>query len=411
MRTVRSKKRHTSCVDPLCEVCRHNRTVKIPDELIEALASRQLVLFVGAGVGTEGSAARPSNHRLYNKVAAALNIADDTLLPFPELMSRYCDEHGGRRKLAALIRSHLEYGRVFPEVFTAETQFHRALSTVPMTDEIFTTNWDEYFESVCYATPFVTGEDFAYWTLSGRRVFKLHGSINNIGSIVATKEEYDACYTRLQQGALGAALKMALATKTLLFLGYSFRDEDFQRLWSLIVDDLGFAGRKCYWVTIDSTLPAHIPAESLHILQTDATHFIRQLKEILVDDGVMIPDDRWERVLEFRGEIEHCHLFLSSHYSIEKTPEIIYTFAHQDGLMHACDWLLSRAAAGQASHTCFVTQKLQWYEERRKERLQSKQYGEVAYIQGFMDGLLLAIVDEDEFKFCPRFLSLAKTGR
>lgn len=75
-----------------------------------------------------------------------------------------------------------------------------------------TTNWDDYFERECGAIPIVTAEDFAFYNLAGRKVFKIHGSISNYGSIIATAEDYTRCYNNLKTGLIGSHLKSLLAT-------------------------------------------------------------------------------------------------------------------------------------------------------------------------------------------------------
>ena len=151
------------------------------------------------------------------------------------------------------IKQHLDYGDLFDEVRNASTRFHRELATIPFVDEIYTTNWDDYFETECYATPYVSADDFAFWNLPGRKVFKLHGSIRNVGSLIVTADDYDRCYKSLRDGLIGSTLKLALATKTIVFLGYSMADPDFLRLWKIIQNELGDLVPAAYWVTLNPT--------------------------------------------------------------------------------------------------------------------------------------------------------------
>ena len=52
---------------------------------------------------------------------------------------------------------------------------------------------------------FVNADDFAFWDTRGRKVFKLHGSVSNFGSLVATNEDYRRAQKQLQRGTIGAA--------------------------------------------------------------------------------------------------------------------------------------------------------------------------------------------------------------
>ena len=71
-------------------------------------------------------------------------------------------------------------------------------------------------------------EDFAFWDLPERKVLKIHGSINNIGSIIVTAEDYGKCLRRLRGNIIGSYLKLLLATKTVVFIGYCFDTRTFR---------------------------------------------------------------------------------------------------------------------------------------------------------------------------------------
>jgi len=78
------------------------------------------------------------------------------------------------------------------------------------------------FEEHCKATPFVADLDLAFWEAADRRVLKIHGSIANFGSIVATSIDYKKCQERLTLGILGGLLKTILATQTICLSGTRF---------------------------------------------------------------------------------------------------------------------------------------------------------------------------------------------
>jgi hypothetical protein len=79
--------------------------------------------------------------------------------------------------------------RSFPTIDREAGSFASELSSVFPITEIVTTNWDDYFERNCAAQAFVTEADWAFWKSSDRKVFKLHGSISNPGSIIATEDD------------------------------------------------------------------------------------------------------------------------------------------------------------------------------------------------------------------------------
>lgn len=210
-----------------CVMCRDHHEFVIPDHLMKQLARRNVVIFAGAGVSTETTNVFPWT--FYDEIHQTLRLSERDKPAFPKLMSMFCGRPNGRRELLGKIRARLSYVRSFPEIYQAATRFHREISTLFYVDTYFTTNWDDYFERECGATPFVSADDFAFWDTGGRKVFKLHGSISNFGSVIATDEDYRRAKRQLERGTLGAALKLMLATKTIVYIGYSFSDYDFLR--------------------------------------------------------------------------------------------------------------------------------------------------------------------------------------
>lgn len=233
-----------------CDICRHRHPFEMPDEIMTAARTGNLVVFAGAGVSTESSLVFPFS--LYDQVAQEMDLPESSSLAFSSLMSAYCSRPNGRRKLLTLIKSRLDNIESFPQLLRAATSFHCELATVPHLTTIVTTNWDDYFERFCGATPVVTEKDFVFWDLPGRKVFKIHGSVSNYGSIVATDQDYAACYRRLRSKLVGANLKMMLATKTVLFVGYSLRDQDFNRVYALLQHDMGELLPQAFILTLEN---------------------------------------------------------------------------------------------------------------------------------------------------------------
>ncbi len=179
-----------------CEFCKFNFPVSLPKHLLDALMAGELAIFAGAGISTESP--RVLKFTLYDEIVSALGLNDGR--PFPEVMQRFSDQPDGRIKLLSKIKDRLENIDSFPELNFIASRFHRELGTLFLIREIVTTNWDTYFERYCYATPFVTDPDVSLWGAASRKVLKLHGSVNNFGSIVATSNDYVECAERLNVG-------------------------------------------------------------------------------------------------------------------------------------------------------------------------------------------------------------------
>lgn len=174
---------------PNCEVCKTHHPFDLPAQLVEATKNGEVVIFAGAGISTETNTVFKST--LYEDVRSELNIEHNHKLSFSQLMTEFCKQQDGRRRLLSLIKKRFDYLLSFPELYRTASRFHHELSTIHHITEIITTNWDTLFESACGAGPIIIPEDFVFWDNPMRKVLKLHGSINNLGTIIATEDDYN----------------------------------------------------------------------------------------------------------------------------------------------------------------------------------------------------------------------------
>ena len=380
------------CQVPGCVGCLNNRPFRLPADLVEALVSGNLTIFAGAGVSTEAAGVFKST--FYQDVACELGLSDVDLT-FPELMTRFCARPNGRAQLLLKIRERFDYLKSFPEVYRRASRVHRELATIPYVKEIFTTNWDDLFERECGATPVVTAEDFVFWNLPGRKVYKVHGSINNYGSLVATDEDYERCYERLHSGLIGSQLKLALATRTVLFIGYSLRDHDFERIYNFVRTEMGELIPHAYIVTLDEASEERYTNMGLTPIFTDAEFFVSALKNHLVARELMLSDDWQINIFEALQEVQDEHDKLHDGFNYFDNPAIVYAASYQDGLQHAFQHLLSMSDTGKYSGPCGAEHSVEAYENVRKVKLRDKAYSDVAYIDGYKNGLTyLSVPDE-----------------
>lgn len=372
-----------------CLFCKNKISVEIPEELINAVKNDNLIIFAGAGVSTESSAIY--GYTLYQEVCNELSNTEN--LSFSQLMSKYCELPDGRAKLLRKIKKRFDYFASFPELERRASSFHRELATLFHIRNIITTNWDDYFERYCGAIPIVFPEDYVFWNLPERKVIKIHGSINNLGSIVATEEDYDKCYRRLNSGLIGSSLKTLLATKYVLFIGYSFSDEDFMRVYNSLMKEMKGLIPHAYIVTLDSASKEKFKNINVTPIITDATYFITSIKKSLYSEKHFLHDDIYDKVSLLLFKVEYEHKRLSEELEINKYPEVIFALNYQDGLIHAFERILAYKKTGYYSHTCNIYCTLDEYHNWRKIKLKKRVYEDVAYIDGYMDGLNSLISD------------------
>ena len=343
-----------------CEHCRRQIPFDMPPEIIEACKKGKLVVFAGAGISTEGRGVFPFS--FYEEIQNELGISEN--LDFPSLMSRYVKKTRDKRLLLNKAKSRIDYSKSFPDLYSNATSFHQELSTIHQIQEIVTTNWDDFFEVECAATPIVTDEDFAFWDQPFRKVFKIHGSITNPGSVIATK--------------------------TIVFVGYSFGDYDFNKIYQYLHKTMGDILPHAYFVTLAEKPPTTLKEFSPTLLHTDATFFMATLKQKLVEEKQILPDEIYTLIFKRLMDIRQIH-FPFVGRDIRKDPSVIFCGAYQDGIIHAFEKILKNRNTGQYSHICRIESSIKSYFSLKKAFLSKKKYFDVAYIDGYLLGLFQMI--------------------
>lgn len=384
------KQRQRNCE---CEACKYHFKVALSEDLLTSFLSGDVTIFAGSGISTESK--RVLKYTLYESVADELGLGP-TDLSFPELMDKYCSQPNGRVKLLKMIKERFEHVDSFPELSSRATEFHEELATLFTVRNVVTTNWDTYFEDRCKATPFVTDPDLAFWDAGGRRVLKIHGSIANFGSIVATTADYESCRTRLDIGLLGAVLKTILATQTVVFVGYSLSDADFLSIYELVKERMNFLHKQAYAVTPFEDESKKLEQVGLIPIVTDGAHFLRQVKAHAVKEKVMLDDGLYEAASDLLGRVHAEHRRL--HLKIQATdyPALIYAAAYQDGMAHALGRAVKLRGTGEYSNAQRTHGAIHKYMEMRRARLQARNYEDVAYIDGYVNGLTFLMLDHKQ---------------
>ncbi|WP_136468234.1 SIR2 family protein [Flagellimonas onchidii] len=289
-----------------CEICKNKLPFAMPKGIIEALTNYNLVLFAGAGISTETK--QVFKETLYEEVFLDLKESNENI----SLMSKYCNNTvNGRQKLLEKIKKRFDYVHQYNELYSEASRFHTEISRFWMLENIITTNWDDYFERESGAIPIVTPKDFVFHNIRQRKVFKIHGSISNYGSIVATKEDYNECYKSLSTGLIGASLKTLLATKTILFVGYSFRDFDFNKVIELLKLEMGDVFPHLYIVTLDTEVPKSLEGFSFTLINTSGTYFFEKIREHLENKNLIMKEEQIDRIYKVKHVLRTAHTKLS----------------------------------------------------------------------------------------------------
>lgn len=395
-------------MDCECAICQNNKPFTFPNEIIDAALDGDLVLFCGAGISTEGKNVLP--YSFYTSIEKELDI-EGSSISFSDLMQQFCNQPNGRKKLLRKIRERFNYISSFPELERQATAFHRELAQIHPIKTIITTNWDTYFEDCCGAIPITIAEDFAFWDDNSRCVLKIHGSIQNLSSIIATSEDYKKRFYELQNGIVGATLKSILATKTVVFIGFSFRDEDFSQIIDYLRKEMRDIFPHIYIVTLDETIEDRLAYKNSTSIVTSGIFFLHQLKLALIEKGVIKNHSAAPIVTEALFAMEELHDKVST-VDLYRYPCAIYTLSYQDGVIHAFERFLQNSKTGEYNQPerlgRIAGEYVQWVEKY----VAAENYWDASYYEGYINGLVFieACEEDDEIlnKFPFLFLPNAK---
>ena len=361
-----------------CKWCALDLEFEMPDELIRAYQRDKLVIFAGAGISTEVPTVL--SETLYQRVRALAETDADS---FPQVMQAFQDKFD-RATLVKEIRSRFSYADSFPSARRASRQFHAELATLPQVRDIITTNWDTYFEEECLATPFVVGEDIAYHDLYERRVYKLHGSITNLATLVATEEDYAESLVKLGANVLGSHVRSLLASKTVVFVGYSLTDWNFRRLYDALRADMGKFTPRAFVVS-----PFDAPeADTLGLvhIRTSGVQFVRELKRSLHGDCIL-PDDIYELIERIQKRAERADE-IAKDINPQEYPAVIYTWFYSDAVLDSCFRILQRRGSGEYSDAHRVQWLARKYAAAAERATARGNFADAAYLEGYTNVLI-----------------------
>lgn len=240
---------------------------KIPSELLLEIQRGNCVPLIGSGVASEADVGIPSAWELALTLAKECEQMDPDYYCYKEHQHDHLDKVAedfiaiadkvtggrGRARLEEILqRTVTKTGTRDPQVGKSSYPF---IVNIPWQKErgtlIITTNWDELLED---AVARYTKQDCDIILKdadlprvekdhSGIKIIKLHGTINWPETIVVTQNDYDRMKKNLKPVGLFGHVGDLLATRTLLFAGYSLRDSNFRFLHKLVEEATQKAGR------------------------------------------------------------------------------------------------------------------------------------------------------------------------
>ena len=231
--------------------------------LLQALQENRLVPFIGSGFSKECNF--PDWKELAEPIARELNLTLEDNTDYSIVFQYYQDKCKNRNKLNSLIADKF-YD------FPPDKENHKLLADLPVS-EIWTTNYDKTIETYFtrnkrkIAVKKNVADLSVVLTSIDCTLYKMHGDQCNPDECVLTKDDYERYFDTHEPFV--NILRHTLIEKTVLFIGYSLNDPDFQSVLSGIRKNYTNNFSTHYWITKE---------ESDEIKRTKQKLFIQNLK-------------------------------------------------------------------------------------------------------------------------------------
>jgi hypothetical protein len=215
--------------------------VNWPNNLIEEIAYRRCVIFVGAGISAtaqndEGISPKKWGEFIKDAIKLINRPSQDKL----DFISKMLDQQNYLLALQAIADScdPGAYAGFLRDAYSRPR--YRASPTHQFIKDIdskivITTNFDRIYENLCNeyvsANYFETSKIITNMKSSENLIIKAHGTIDDVDNLVFTQKQY--YNAKLKHPVFYNILSALFLTNTVIFLGYSLNDPDINLILEL----------------------------------------------------------------------------------------------------------------------------------------------------------------------------------
>ncbi len=235
--------------------------INIPSELKKAIEADDLVLFIGAGLSWNLKNTDNEFLEGWDKMVKSITSHLITEGYITDELKQSCDVLGPIEALKILEKkgiSKREVGEFVKHYFALgeenDFSFHKKLFS--LSTKIITTNYDKAFEKAIPELQEIKAyktKDYELTRLKKESdfLFKLHGCIDGIDSMVLLPSDYDKLYKSKGREAEHAlyALRNLIFNKTFLFIGTGLSDPQINGIFKEIDKTQGVYGQEHYIIT------------------------------------------------------------------------------------------------------------------------------------------------------------------
>ena len=252
------------------------------ESLFQAISKGEVVLWAGAGLSLY--AGLPSGVQLREILYEGLTPLEKEEVGKESDLSHLADEicvlKGNRNYIIQTLKD------TFRRDFLS-TETHKVISQIPHFRNIITTNYDSLFESVYGSGKLniIFSDDHTPY-IDDKKVnlFKIHGDLSAPNSIIITESDYNNFFSKdTEQNTIWSIIKGIIATKSILFIGYSLEDTNVEVVFNKIRDKIGENGKECYFVApnISTTKSKKLIRAKIHPISLTGEKLFEELIEYL----------------------------------------------------------------------------------------------------------------------------------
>ena len=252
------------------------------ESLFQAISKGEVVLWVGAGLSLY--AGLPSGVQLREILYKGLTPLEKEEVGEESDLSHLADEictlKGNRNYIIQTLKN------TFTRDFLS-TETHKIISQIPHFRNIITTNYDSLFESVYGSgklNVIFSDNHTPYIDTKKVNLFKIHGDLSNPDSIIITESDYNNFFSKdTEQNTIWSVIKGIIATKSILFIGYSLEDTNVEVVFNKIREKIGENRKECYFVApnISTTKSIKLNRANIHPIPLTGEKLFEELIEYL----------------------------------------------------------------------------------------------------------------------------------
>jgi hypothetical protein len=200
------------------------------ERILLSLRKNNMILWAGSGLSlymdNKDENKYPSVNDLCVKIFNSAKDEDKKELErykasLPDISSEYCRLYK-REMLIDILKDCFDTRPNF------EPTTHNRIFEIKQIDTIITTNYDRLFEfAFSNKTNVIVGDAYKRLGKWMTDLYKIHGDTSIPDSIIITREDYDG-FSKTQDKILWNIISALLASKSILFVGYSLEDKNVQ---------------------------------------------------------------------------------------------------------------------------------------------------------------------------------------